>query len=73
MGTGAFANQRPPTPRQRAWAKETLRAALRNDRLEIEEYEERLGRVLNARTYAELHGAIADLPHPPAPLALDPD
>jgi hypothetical protein len=73
MATGAFADQRPPTPRQRAWAKETLRAALRSDRIDLGEFEDRFDRVLHATTYADLHAAIADLPHPPAPIAFDAD
>ena len=46
-------------------AAERLREALAEGRLEMPEYEERLGLVLRARTAAELLPHLADLPGPP--------
>ena len=71
MGSSAYANRRTPTAQQIAWAKATLRYALRTEHIDLDEYEDRLGRVLAAGTYDAVHHEIADLPHPPAPLSID--
>ncbi|MFE9653797.1 DUF1707 domain-containing protein [Micromonospora sp. NPDC006431] len=43
---------------------ERLRAALEEGRLDLHEYDERLGRTYGAKTYAELAEIVADLPGP---------
>lgn len=45
---------------------ERLRAALEEGRLDLYEYDERLGQAYAARTYDELDGLLADLPRPVA-------
>ncbi|MGW5668156.1 DUF1707 SHOCT-like domain-containing protein [Micromonospora sp. NPDC003776] len=41
---------------------ERLRVALEEGRLDLHEYDERLGRAYGAKTYAELDAVLADLP-----------
>ncbi|NES30716.1 DUF1707 domain-containing protein [Micromonospora terminaliae] len=43
---------------------ERLRAALEEGRLNLHEYDERLGRAYGAKTYADLDAVVADLPGP---------
>lgn len=43
-------------------AADQLRAAWMEGRLDAEEFEQRLARVLGSRTYGELGGMLADLP-----------
>lgn len=43
---------------------ERLRVALEEGRLDLHEYDERLGRAYAAKTYAELDAVLADLPGP---------
>ncbi|MFR9774671.1 DUF1707 domain-containing protein [Micromonospora sp. MS34] len=46
---------------------ERLRVALEEGRLDLHEYDERLGRTYGAKTYAELDAVLADLPGPVPP------
>lgn len=62
-----------PSPRTRAWALETVRAACRSGRLELDEMEERIDAIYQASSDTEIYAAIAGLPHPPAPLVIDDD
>ncbi|MGY0004270.1 DUF1707 SHOCT-like domain-containing protein [Micromonospora sp. I033] len=43
---------------------ERLRVALEEGRLDLHEYDERLGRAYGAKTYADLDAVVADLPGP---------
>lgn len=45
---------------------ERLRRALEEGRLDLNEYDDRLGRAYAAKTYGELDGLLTDLPAPPA-------
>lgn len=56
--------------RTRSWAIATVLAACRSGHLELQLAEDRLDRIYAATTDAEVYGAIAGLPHPPAPLVL---
>jgi hypothetical protein len=44
---------------------ERLRQALEEGRLDLNEYDDRLGRAYAAKTYGELDGLLTDLPAPP--------
>ncbi|TYC26391.1 DUF1707 domain-containing protein [Micromonospora sp. MP36] len=44
---------------------ERLRVALEEGRLNLHEYDERLGRAYGAKTYGDLAAVLADLPGPP--------
>jgi hypothetical protein len=46
---------------------DVLKAAFMEGRLTKSEFDERSGRVLTARTYADLHAVVADLPAGPGP------
>ncbi|WP_068928482.1 DUF1707 SHOCT-like domain-containing protein [Planobispora rosea] len=62
--------------RDRDRVAETLRHAVGEGRITIEELHERLGRTYAARTFGELDAIVADLPRPgalPAPLPGSPD
>ncbi len=48
----------------RAATAERLRLALEEGRLDLHEYDERLGRAYGAKTYGELDAVLADLPGP---------
>ncbi len=50
--------------RDREGIAERLRDALAEGRLERSEFDERLGRVLRAKTYGEVQGLTRDLPAP---------
>ncbi len=50
----------------------TVRSACRSGRLDLAEAEDRLNAVFAATTMGQLYAAIAGLPHPPAPLVLEP-
>ncbi|MGI9033885.1 MAG: DUF1707 SHOCT-like domain-containing protein [Acidimicrobiales bacterium] len=67
------ASTHPPSERSRQFALATVLAACRSGRLDLTQAEERLDAVYRARTFGELHAAIAGLPHPPAPLVLPTD
>jgi hypothetical protein len=56
------------TDQAREWAVATIRSACGQSIIDIDETEDRLGRVFAARTLVELYAAIAGLPHPPPPL-----
>lgn len=60
-----------PTRQAQSWAVATIRTACRTGRLSLDEAEERLQSVYDAACLTEVYGAIAGLPHPPAPLVLD--
>lgn len=44
---------------------ERLRAAVGEGRLDLDEFDDRVGRAYRARTYGELDPLVADLPRPP--------
>lgn len=44
---------------------ERLRGALEEGRLDLTEYDDRLGRAYAAKTYGDLHRLVSDLPVPP--------
>ncbi len=67
------ASGRPPTEQARRVAVATVLAACRSGRLDLAQAEDHLSRVYEARTAADLHRAIAGLPHPPAPLVMSGD
>ena len=58
------------TPRTRAWAVATVRAACGSGRLDLDELGDRLDIIYAATSARDVYAAIADLPHPPAPLML---
>jgi hypothetical protein len=66
------ASGRTPTPQAQEWAVATVRSACRSGRLNLAQAEDRLHAVFAATTMGELYAAIAGLPHPPAPLVLQP-
>jgi hypothetical protein len=45
---------------------ERLRQALEEGRLDLNEYDERLGRAYASKTYGDLDGLVTDLPAPPS-------